>query len=52
MISTLNARYRLAATPRRSIAELPDGELARVVGRTAQLDEVLEAPLSGRPCLY
>jgi len=52
MTSTWNARYRLAGTPRTSLAELPDGQLARVVGRTAQLDEVLEAPLTGRRCLY
>jgi hypothetical protein len=45
-------RHRLAHAPRRSLAELPEGEVARVVGRAGQLTEVLEAPISGRPCLY
>ena len=45
-------RHRLASAERRSLAELPEGVVARVVGRAAQLTEVLEAPLTGRPCVY
>ncbi len=48
----LLARHRLVHAPRRAIGEVPEGEVARLVGRAVQLGEVLEAPLSGRPCLY
>jgi hypothetical protein len=41
-------RHRLASAERRTLAELPEGIVARVVGRAAQLTDVLEAPLSGR----
>lgn len=42
----------LRNTPRRTLAELPEGTLGRVVGKAVALDDTLEAPLSGRPCLY
>lgn len=42
----------LARYPRKSLAELPEGTLGRVVGKAVALDDTLEAPLSGRACLY
>ncbi|HEY5922885.1 MAG TPA: GIDE domain-containing protein [Kofleriaceae bacterium] len=45
-------RRRLRKTPTRSIQELRDDELGKVVGRARGLDEMLEAPLSGRRCVY
>jgi hypothetical protein len=36
----------------REIAELPENELGRIVGRVAALERSLIAPLSGRPCVY
>jgi len=45
-------RHRIADAPRRTLAELPEGVVARVVGRARTLADVLEAPLSGRPCVY
>ncbi|HSN25713.1 MAG TPA: hypothetical protein VLT45_05490 [Kofleriaceae bacterium] len=42
----------LGRYPRMSLAELPEGTLGRVVGKAVALDDTLEAPLSGRPCLY
>jgi hypothetical protein len=52
-LSPANALNRqLRASPRRSLAELPEGTPARVVGKAEPLDDTLEAPLSGRRCLY
>jgi hypothetical protein len=46
-------RHYLQAAPRRAIADLVDGEPARVCGRIAPYgDEVLVAPVSGRSCAY
>jgi hypothetical protein len=46
------ANRELRKTPRRTLAELPEGTVARVIGKTEQLEDTLEAPLSGRRCLY
>lgn len=43
---------RLARFPRTTLGELAEGVYARVVGRATQLQEVLEAPITGRRCLY
>jgi hypothetical protein len=45
-------RRQLRDKPRRSLAELPEGTAARIVGRAEALDDTLEAPLTGRRCLY
>lgn len=45
-------RRQLRDTPRRSLAELPEGTAARIVGRAEAIEDTLEAPLTGRPCLY
>jgi len=45
-------RRQLRALPRRSLAELPEGTSARIVGRAEAIDDTLEAPLTGRRCLY
>lgn len=34
------------------IAELPEDTIGRVIGRAARLDQLLTAPISGRPCLF
>ena len=46
------ARRRLAATPVRAIAEAPPGAMTRLRGRVEAHRRTLEAPLSGRPCVY
>jgi hypothetical protein len=43
-------RHRGMATSK--IAELPESESGRIVGRVAVLERSLIAPLSGRPCVY
>lgn len=45
-------RRQLLKAAARRIGELGDAELGKVVGRAHALDELLHAPLSGRPCLY
>ncbi len=45
-------KRELARYPRKTLAELPEGTLGRVVGKAVALDDTLEAPLSGRPALY
>lgn len=46
------ARRKVARTPRVALGELQEGVVARVVGRAGKLDDVLEAPLTGRACVY
>lgn len=41
----------MRAAPRRAIAEVADGEVARLVGRVVPRT-TLVAPLTGRPCTY
>jgi hypothetical protein len=47
-------RRQLKATPRVKIAELPESQVGCTVGRTRPLEQtpMLEAPLTGRPCLF
>lgn len=45
-------KRQLRDTPRRTLAELAEGTPARIVGKADALDDVLEAPLTGRTCLY
>ncbi len=45
-------RRQLGQAPTKRIAELGDNDLGKVVGRTRGLGEILEAPLTGRRCLY
>lgn len=52
MSPTNQLRRQLRDSPRRSLAELPEGTAARIVGRAEALDDTLEAPLTGRRCLY
>jgi len=40
---------RIAVTP---IAELQDGDLAKIIGRAARADKSVEAPLSATECFY
>ncbi len=43
-------RRSLKRLPQRPIAELSDGEMARVVGKVVLAEKKLAAPLTGRPC--
>jgi hypothetical protein len=45
-------RRQLRNAPMKRIAELGDDELGKLVGRARALDEVLHAPVTGRPCVY
>ena len=45
-------RRQLRKTPTKRIQELRDDELGKVVGRARGLTEMLEAPLTGRRCVY
>ena len=45
-------RRQLRNAPTKRIQELRDDELAKVVGRARALSETLEAPLTGRRCVY
>jgi len=45
-------RRRLRGTPRRRVAELAEDTLARISGVARPLDAVLDAPLTGRACIY
>ena len=45
-------RRRLRNAPTKRIQELRDDELGKVVGRARGLDEMLDAPLTGRRCVY
>lgn len=47
-------RKQLRAAARVKIAELPENEICAAVGRTRplELSDVVEAPLTGRPCFY
>jgi len=45
-------KRELKATPRMPLRELPESTRARVVGGAHPIDGTLEAPLTGRPCLY
>jgi hypothetical protein len=45
------ARRAMKAVPRRRVAEVIEGEKARVVGRV-EVERTVTAPLSGRPCAY
>jgi hypothetical protein len=48
--SRLNRELR--SCPRRTLAEVPEGTPARIVGKAEVLGDTLEAPLTGRACLY
>lgn len=45
-------RRQLRKAPMKRIAELGDDQLGKVVGRARGLVETLEAPLTGRRCVY
>jgi hypothetical protein len=45
-------KRELKATPRIPLRELPESTRARVVGAARTLEGMLEAPLTGRACLY
>ena len=45
-------RRTLRNAPAKRILDLMDDELGKVVGRARGLDEVLNAPLTGRRCVY
>jgi hypothetical protein len=45
-------KRQLRRLPRRTLAELAEGTSAHVTGKAEGLDDPLEAPLSGRRCLY
>jgi len=47
-------RKQLRAAPRVKIGELPESQVCAAIGRTrpVELTEILEAPLTGRPCFY
>jgi hypothetical protein len=45
-------KRQLGALPRRTLADLPEGTPARIVGKADVLEDTLEAPLTGRRCLY
>lgn len=46
------AKRELRRVPRLTLGELPEGKRARIVGAAQVLDKSLEAPLTGRPCVY
>ncbi len=49
----IKIRRRIRKVPRYRLAEFPEDTLGRAVGRVRPLDKrVLEAPLSGRLCVY
>jgi hypothetical protein len=48
--ATIRRQLRKARAKR--IAELGDAELGKVVGSARHIDELLHAPLTGRPCVY
>lgn len=45
-------KRELRSAPRMTLRELPESTRARVVGAAQPLDQTLEAPLTGRPCMY
>jgi E3 Ubiquitin ligase len=45
-------KRELRRVPRVSLGALPDGQRARIVGIAQVLDRHLEAPLTGRACVY
>jgi hypothetical protein len=45
-------KRELRGAKRYSLGELPEQTRGRVVGSAQTLEETLEAPLTGRPCLY
>jgi hypothetical protein len=45
-------KREIGGLPRRTLAELPEGTPARIVGKADVLEDTLEAPLTGRRCLY
>jgi hypothetical protein len=45
-------RRALKSTPTRAIATLQEGEVVRVTGRLRPAGDLLQAPLTGRPCAY
>jgi hypothetical protein len=45
-------KRQIRVLPRRMLAELPEGTPARIVGKADVLEDTLEAPLTGRRCLY
>ena len=45
-------KRELKSAPRMTLRELPEATRARVVGAAQPLDQTLEAPLTGRSCMY
>ena len=45
-------KRELNRAPLTSLRDLPEATRARVVGAAQPLDQTLEAPLTGRPCMY
>ncbi|MBV8756188.1 MAG: hypothetical protein JO257_02865 [Deltaproteobacteria bacterium] len=45
-------KRELKSAPRMSLRELPESKRARVVGAAQPLERTLEAPLTGRTCMY
>jgi hypothetical protein len=45
-------RRSLRGTRSSTIAQLPEGEIVRVIGRAREHGARLRAPLTGRPCVY
>jgi hypothetical protein len=45
-------KRQLRATPRRPLRELPESTRARIVGAAQPIEGTIEAPLTGRACLY
>lgn len=45
-------RRALKAAQKKTIAEVTQGEVAKIVGRVRPITELLRAPLSGRRCVY
>jgi len=45
-------KRQLKGTPRRPLRELPESTRARIVGAAQPIEAALEAPLTGRKCVY
>jgi hypothetical protein len=45
-------KRELKSAQRFSLRELPEGTRARIVGEARMFERTLEAPLTGRPCVY
>lgn len=51
-LETLRLRRQIATTPLRALADVGDGDQARLTGIARPLGAALEAPLTGRACVY